>query len=205
MLPNEHAHIPADLHTIARTLDGLIRDFEALGVGRNFAPVARLNSQPQALRAISAGDALEDCASLLRTVAGPKVSLNISSEKRLPPLRISEDAFHRVLTNLVRNASEAMPNGGIVRITARRALSLTAPAVLVHVSDNGPGIPAYALGQIFDPGFSSKRNASEACGLGLAIVRELVEASGGKIRVASTRGRGTSFELRLQCAAKVRS
>ena len=79
-----------------------------------------------------------------------------------------------------------MPTGGTVTITARRALSQSAPAVLIHVSDNGPGIPSLALGRIFEPGFSSKNNGS-VCGLGLAIVRQLVEASGGEVRVASTR------------------
>ncbi len=159
-----------------------------------FSPAPRQASKP-------VSEALAAATPLLRAIAGPRVAVHVSSETKLPALAIPEDALERVFTNLVKNAAEAMPTGGTVTITARRALSRSAPAVLIHVSDNGPGIPSLALGRIFEPGFSSKNNGS-VCGLGLAIVRQLVEASGGEVRVASTRRRGTTrggttFELRL--------
>jgi signal transduction histidine kinase len=95
-----------------------------------------------------------------------------------------------------------MPAGGMIHITARRALSRTSPAILIQISDNGPGIPAHVLPRIFEPGFSSKGplgNAGQPSGLGLAIVRELVESCGGGVQVASSRHRGTTFELRIPC------
>ncbi len=193
ILPPDHAHVAGDLQAVADTLGGLIGKFESGGAGRP------AEQQGPIATAAGAGQALQDCSRLLQAVAGPTVQVHVSAESGLQPLKITADALSRVLANLVKNASEAMPKGGTVRITARRALSLTAPAVLIHVSDDGDGIPAFALGQIFEPGFTSKENASEACGLGLAIVRELVEAAGGKVRVASTRKRGTTFELRLPC------
>jgi signal transduction histidine kinase len=194
LLPPQHRHYAADLERTTTALGTMIEKLAG-----NLAQDAK-PGPPTASRGASAGDALASCAGVLHAVAGPMVNVNISSETRLPPLGIDDDALLRVLTNLVKNASEAMPKGGAVRITARRALSRTAPAVLVHISDNGPGIPAYALGRIFEPGFSSKQSAGpEPCGLGLAIVRELVEAAGGSIEVATTRRRGTTFELRLPC------
>ena len=194
LLPPQHRHYAADLERTTRALGTMIEKLAG-----NLAQDAK-PTPPTASRRTSVGDALTSCAGVLRAVAGPMVNVHVSSETRLPPLAIDDDALLRVLTNLVKNASEAMPKGGAVRITARRALSRTAPAVLVHVSDNGPGIPAFALGRIFEPGFSSKGGSgAEPCGLGLTIVREMVEAAGGSIEFATTRRRGTTFELRLPC------
>ncbi len=212
-----HMHYAADLHSVTCLLTGLLNRFASMAPDTDTATDAGAPaglpsdlSQPGNTagesageqQPKSAGEAIKHCARLLRIVAGSAVEVHISSENGLPPLAIGEEALARVLTNLVKNASEAMPGGGQVQITARRALSRTTSAVLVHVSDNGPGIPAHAIGYIFEPGFSSKRavaSVGEPCGLGLAIVRDLVESSGGAVRVASTRRRGTTFELRLPC------
>ena len=212
-----HTHYAADLQSVTHALTGLVSRFATLGAdipadqpphGKALRPTAvpapgvQGSAAQREKRSPSAGEALEACTRLLRIVAGSRVEVHVSSENALPPLAIGDDVLSRVLVNLVKNASEAMPAGGAVHILARRALSQTAPAVLVHISDNGPGIPAHALGQVFEPGFSSKRaisNAAEPCGLGLAIVRELVESAGGTVRVASTRRRGTTFELKLPC------
>ena len=196
VLSAAHAQYAEDLDLVTRMLGGL------LGAGADSASCVA----SAAARAATADTAVKGCAQMLQAVAGARVAVFVSAENHLPPLRLDDDALARVLLNLVKNAAEAMPDGGVVRITARRALGRTDKAVLVHVSDDGPGIPAYALGRIFEPGFSSKpqrtgASAAESCGLGLAIVRELVEASGGAVKVASTRRRGTTFELRLPCCA----
>jgi signal transduction histidine kinase len=193
VLTAEYAHFAGDLQSVAESLGTLVGKFAGMDqlpksagfpAGQDFSPatlVPKTQTTPQK-RAKSAGEAVKNCTRLLRSIAGPGVEVHVSAENALPPMAIAEDALLRVLMNLVKNSSEAMPGGGMVHITARRALSRTAPAVLVHVSDNGSGIPAHALEHIFKPGFSSKRNSrstAEECGLGLAIVRELVEASGG--------------------------
>jgi signal transduction histidine kinase len=147
-------------------------------------------------------EALRACRDRLRSAAGIGVAVHVSAESGLPALALDDRSLERVLLQMVRNAAEAMPEGGSVHIVARRALSRTDPAVLVHVSDDGHGIPAYALEHIFKPGFSSKRHTrgwGERCGLGLAIVRDLVHSVGGAVEVASTRRRGTTFELRIPC------
>jgi signal transduction histidine kinase len=151
-------------------------------------------------------EAMQRCLDPLRSLAGPLVAVHISAESGLPALALDDASLEKVLSHLVRNAAEAMPEGGTVRITARKALSRIHPSVLLHVSDDGPGIPAYAMEHIFKPGFSSKRNVrswDEPCGLGLTVVRDLVEGVGGGVEVASTRRRGTTFELRIPCASAV--
>ncbi len=197
VLVQSRAHFAADLATVTGTLTTLVNRLTGAAGGEQQLPPA--SRGPQGAARKSAGDALAAGSSLLRAIAGPGVAVHVSAESGLPPLALDEESLSRVLMNLVKNAREAMPEGGVVHITARRALSRDYPAVLLHVSDNGPGIPSHALGQIFEPGWTSKRPGGVECGLGLAIVRELVEACGGEIRVASTPRRGTTFELRLPC------
>jgi signal transduction histidine kinase len=167
--------------------EGGERNASAPGLSRGATPVLQ---------------AMQRCLVSLRALAGPRVAVHVSAESGLPALALGDESLERILSHLVRNAAEAMPEGGTVRVTARRALSRTYPSVLLHISDDGSGIPAYALEHIFKPGFSSKRNMRswhEPCGLGLSVVRDLVEGVGGAVEVASTRRRGTTFELRIPC------
>ncbi len=183
-----------DLQSVTETLTQLVEAFTSQA---DCTPGQAGNSVSESTHA-GTGEALQSCKALLQTAAGPSTTVYISSENHLPPLALGAEALKRILVNLVKNAGEALgASGGTVRITARRALSQNHPAVLIHISDNGPGIPSYALGQIFEPGFSSKQGRSCAPGLGLTVVRELIESVGGSVRVASTRRRGTTFELRI--------
>ena len=218
VLDPNYAHLAGTLDMVTHALTELVEKFAnlasdtlvhsaqlgdaRLGEAKRYSATHVITAQLPEKQAKSAGEAVESCTRLLRTLAGSKVEVHVSVAKGLSPLALGEDALLRVLMNLVKNASEAMPRGGDVYITAQQALGGAIPAVLVHVADNGPGISPEAVKRIFEPGFSSKWNGSngmarEACGLGLAIVRELVEAAGGEVEVASTRGRGTIFELRI--------
>ncbi len=193
LLGDEQHAYAGDLQSITQQLAGLLGGLAG----------ADLRKEPPA-RARTATQAVKNCEGLLKTMAGNAVAVHISAESHLPALKLDDEELARVLGNLVKNAGEAMPSGGTVHITARRALSRDRKAVLLHVADNGPGIPAHALSNIFEPWFSSKPHSGrfqvgEACGLGLAIVRQLVEECGGEVRVASTRRRGTTFELRIPC------
>lgn len=196
VLQRKDAHLAGQLQGVERALTGLVERFAALGA----APKQTAAAEP----ARTAGDAVLRCLPMLQAAAGPRTVVHASAESSLPGLCMEDEHLLRVLTNLVKNAGEAMQAGGTVRVTARRALSLTRPAVLIHVSDDGPGIPAFALEQIFEPGFSSKPRGGEPHGLGLAIVRGLVEEAGGKVRAASRRGWGTTFELRIPCRRSCR-
>jgi signal transduction histidine kinase len=150
-----------------------------------------------------AGWVVKNCERLLAAVAGPRVALHVSGERGLGALSLGSESLTRVLINLVKNASEAMPGGGRITIAVRRGPG-SRPFALISVQDSGTGIPAHALGQIFQAGFTSKKSqckwpATTYQGLGLTIVRELVEDAGGSVRVVSTLGKGTTFELKLPC------
>ncbi len=151
---------------------------------------------------------------MLAALAGPKVHVDMVVEDApLGGLMIAAADFTRVLINLVRNASEAMGTGGRIQITARPA-SLAAgmaPSVLLSVEDNGPGIPLALLERIFELSsnneasseHSRRRMSFRPRGLGLRIVRELVEGGGGMIHASRLPERGSRFEIVLPMVTKI--
>jgi signal transduction histidine kinase len=120
-----------------------------------------------------------------------KVVLALADD--LPPVAVDPEQMKQVLGNLVLNASQAMPEGGTLRIETGREDE----GVFVAVSDTGVGIPAENLDRIFQPLFTTK---AKGIGLGLAMSSSLVEANGGAIGVESTPGRGSRFTVRVPAA-----
>jgi signal transduction histidine kinase len=99
--------------------------------------------------------------------------------------------FIRVLCNLIKNAREAMPSGGILTI----GTDLIDKQVVIRISDTGIGIPAELLPKLFEPFVTHGK--SHGTGLGMAIAKAVVTAHNGKISVASVQGSGTTVEIRL--------
>jgi signal transduction histidine kinase len=103
--------------------------------------------------------------------------------------------FTRMLCNLIKNAREAMPNGGIITLTIEQLDK----EVLIHVGDTGIGMPLAVLEKVFEPFVTHGK--SHGTGLGMAIAKSTVETHGGKISVSSVEGRGTSVDIRLPMPA----
>lgn len=99
-----------------------------------------------------------------------------------------------VFSNLIRNARDAMPHGGTLRVGAAQDGGMIA----VTIQDSGHGIPREQLAQIFEPLFSTK---AKGIGLGLSISRDIVDRHHGKLSVASEPGVGTTFIVHLPAAA----
>ena len=99
--------------------------------------------------------------------------------------------LREALANLILNAVDAMPNGGALTLRSRAVGS----DVTVEVSDTGTGMPADVRARIFEPFFTTK--GERGTGLGLAQVHRIVERHGGEITVASAKGHGTTFTIRL--------
>jgi signal transduction histidine kinase len=120
-------------------------------------------------------------------------------EPGLGPVLADRERVGQVLRNLVTNALQHTPAGGRVTVAARPA----GGAVAFAVADTGEGIPAEHLPLVFerfhrvDP---SRARATGGAGLGLAIVRRLVEAHGGTVAVESEPGRGATFTFTLPLA-----
>ncbi|MBI5479184.1 MAG: HAMP domain-containing protein [Deltaproteobacteria bacterium] len=103
--------------------------------------------------------------------------------------------LHQVFMNLLTNAAQAIRlsgKGGKIRITT----SARGAAVIIAITDDGPGIPDHLLARIFDPFFTTK-DVGEGSGLGLSIVHGIVERHNGSISVASEVGKGTTFTVVL--------
>jgi signal transduction histidine kinase len=121
-----------------------------------------------------------------------KVSLDCPST--LPPALADSDQIRIVFANLIRNAREAMPEGGRLTVTARAVDGV----LQTTVADTGVGIPAELIGRIMEPLYSTK---ARGLGLGLSIARAILEKNGGSLRAASDPGRGSTFTVTLQTDA----
>lgn len=99
--------------------------------------------------------------------------------------------FIRVLCNLIKNAREAMPNGGVLTITT----DLVDDQVVIRISDTGIGIPAQLLPKLFEPFVTHGK--THGTGLGMAMAKSVVTAHEGKISVSSVQGNGTTVDIRL--------
>ncbi|MDB5220131.1 MAG: periplasmic sensor signal transduction histidine kinase [Myxococcaceae bacterium] len=131
-----------------------------------------------------------------RVLASGAVPENVVVERRIeaevPLLRIDADQIHGAVFNLVRNAIEAMPDGGNLAV----AVHTEADQLVVMVSDDGPGISPQVRGHLFEPLHSTK---PMGIGLGLVTARTFIEAHGGRIAHVDT-DRGARFEIRLPLA-----
>jgi signal transduction histidine kinase len=120
--------------------------------------------------------------------ARQQVRLEIATEAT--PAMADENQIRQALLNLIRNAREAMPKGGVLRVTTR----LEEAAAVVRVSDTGAGIAVEHRARVFDPFFSTKEGGT---GLGLALTQQIVAQHGGTVTVECTTGPGTTFAVRL--------
>ena len=157
---------------------------------------------PLALRTVDVAEVLEEVRSSFQSPARRegRITVVVDLEPGLPPARGDRERIVQVLGNLVRNALRHTPEGGIVSLQAHRAGDF----ILVAVQDTGAGIPEPQLSRIFDRfyrGDDARDRASGGAGLGLAIVRELVEAMGGTVSAESTMGEGSRFTFTLPMAA----
>jgi signal transduction histidine kinase len=136
---------------------------------------------------------------LLAALAGPPIALTVEAEGGGRPVRLTGEDLSRVLVNLVKNAAEAMPRGGRIRLCLRerRADAESPESLVLTIEDDGPGIPVKALEKVFESGYSTRVRDGSADGsgggawaaahrgLGLSIARAIVEAAGGRIHVAN--------------------
>ncbi len=118
---------------------------------------------------------------------------------KVPSVRANGNQIQQVLLNLFINARQAMPKGG--QVLLRLEHDVEGDMVNIVIRDSGAGIPPEKLPRIFEPFFSTKSGPDATgkggTGLGLSSCREIIEAHRGRIRVASTLGKGTEFVIKL--------
>ena len=151
-------------------------------------------------------------AELIRESAGFALrGSRVRHELQLPDdlwlIEADEAQMTQVINNLLINADQAMPEGGVITVSCEN-VTLDAQAVppleagkyvLVTIADRGTGIPKEHLAKVFDPYFTTKQRGS---GLGLAVTYSIINKHGGHITLESTLGKGTTFRLYLPATEK---
>jgi hypothetical protein len=140
------------------------------------------------LATVSISQLLNETISTIRIPPSVKVSMNLQGS--VEKCTVDPVLMKRVFTNLVMNALQAMPHGGELEIAARKSVEETQ----ISFKDTGAGIPREELTKLFQPFHTTKAKGQ---GLGLPVCKRLVEAHGGKIRVTSAVGEGSTFTVSL--------
>lgn len=196
--------------------DGLL-EADATALGTIHQQALYLNRLVEDLRLLSATEARElrlelepaSVADIIERVAGSfrpraeavSVVLDTETEEGLPLLRLDRLRIEQVVGNLVDNAIRHTPPGGTVTVSAFRH----SDRMRVQVADTGAGVPADALPHVFDRLYRvdpSRDRATGGTGLGLTIVRQLVEAHNGTVWVQSHEGEGSRFGFDLPAAER---
>jgi PAS domain S-box-containing protein len=163
-----------------------------------FARKTRLEPQAVDISAL-----ITEFGEIIQSTLGAQVDLQLNLRRRLPPVMLDADNFEMALLNIVINARDAMPGGGLVTITTS-SLHLNGDAqarnlpsgdyVAVEVRDEGEGMPAYVVERAIEPFFTTK-GVGKGTGLGLAMAHGFVQQSRGRLEIDSAPGKGTTLRL----------
>jgi PAS domain S-box-containing protein len=154
---------------------------------------------------IDVGRLIDGIVDLLQRTLGPTVQLDVEIPTTLPPVLADANQLELAVLNLAVNARDAMPQGGAIRITARETVSASQAStaergcVCLAVVDDGEGMDAETLQRATEPFFTTK-GVGKGTGLGLSMVQGLVAQLGGRLRLESAKGKGTTVEVWLPVA-----
>lgn len=168
----------------------------------NLIDAARIDAGHLALqrRPVDFGDVVEDSLLLARSAADiKKVALDCYIEPGLPIAHVDVVQIERVIANVVGNAIKFTPTGGRVTVSVR----CSTDAIVLTVADNGPGIAPGEIESVFEIYRRNTRGAgTDGSGLGLFIVKAIVEAHGGTVGISSMIGQGTTVTITLPRAPR---
>ena len=128
-----------------------------------------------------------------------KIDLNLNVPDDLPPIRCDRKQLQQVLFNIIRNAGQAIGGKGTITVD----IKTIEDKIRIHIKDTGHGISKDKLSEIFNPFYTTK-DPGKGTGLGLFIVRQLVERNKGRIIVGSEVGKGTTFTLEFPATERVK-
>ena len=152
---------------------------------------------------------MKDTVKLVLSGSSSKCNFNIS-DNELWPVEADEGQLNHAFGNLIINADQAMPEGGIIQISieneyvdkCKKFPLAIGPYVCIKINDQGIGIPKKYLSKVFDPFFTTKQKGN---GLGLSTAFSIIKRHDGHIEVESTPGEGTTFTIYLPVTEKVLS
>lgn len=203
---NNYLHILGmklgDDHEVKEELDIIREEIERVG-----QIILRIRDIPaeveQQQRTVDINHLIEDLDKLFQSSLFPShnISSTLDLDRSMRGIRTQRSHMKQILTNLMKNAVEAMDQGGNLTITTRDNAYINGKAhIEIQVIDSGPGIQAEIMDQLFTPVTSTKDSTHS--GLGLAIVKNLMDELSGHISCTSQAGQGTRFQLFLPRAGK---
>ena len=144
------------------------------------------------------GEVVESIAPMFERVLGRHIELRVLRSDDLPPIVADRGQLEQVLMNLIVNARDAMPKGGVITVST----SGETGGVSLTVSDTGEGMSDEVRDRVFEPFFTTKE-VGKGTGLGLSTVYGIVNQSGGTITVQSALGEGTTFTMVFPVALEI--
>ncbi|HVS31746.1 MAG TPA: PAS domain S-box protein [Thermoanaerobaculia bacterium] len=185
--PGEQGELIETIRTAARQMDRLIQDL--LDVARLEA--GRFSVDRSVIDAKSL--AREACESQRPVAEQRRLQIVCEIADDLPEICADRDRILQVFGNLIANAMKFTPERGSIFVRATSDID----GVMFSVADTGPGIPEADLKNLFRPYWQAKKTAHMGAGLGLAIVRGIVEAHGGRVWATNERGSGAVFTFTI--------
>jgi signal transduction histidine kinase len=179
----------------------------AVKLSRRLLSFTRADESPA--DGVDLNDALLDMLTMLRRLIREDIELVVSPSQGKAVVMMDTSEIEQIVSNLVVNARDALPSGGVIAVNAatitvgpagRMATNGLSPGsyVVVSVKDTGTGMTEAVKARLFEPFFTTK-GIGEGTGLGLAVCHEIVKQAGGHIDVRSEPGAGTTFEVYLPC------
>jgi two-component system phosphate regulon sensor histidine kinase PhoR len=161
----------------------------------NVLDLAQLEAGPSLrLASVNPLDVITAGLAEIEHLAAKKQQLFVSDiTPDLPLIRSDGKLLQRALVNLLSNAIKYTPIGGTITLRA----ALMGEELAIEVGDTGPGIPADALPHLFDRFYRVPGTDAEGSGLGLSIVKSIIEKHNGSVQVTSVEGQGSTFTIRL--------
>jgi signal transduction histidine kinase len=184
----EFDHILGNMKDEISRLNRLVVDF------LSFGKPMRLDPRPCAIERV-----LREVASLVDHKARDQgIALTVTAEDDLPLVVADPELLKTCFLNLMINAVDAMPEGGLLSVSVRRTRDERGELLQMEVSDTGRGMSAEDIRTAFEPYFSTKETG---VGLGLSLTRKIVEDHGGTIEIESAPGQGTTARIVLPLVA----
>ena len=174
---------------------------------RLVAVEARLREYVLQPTELSLNDVVETTQGFLSPLLGDTIQITLQLDRSVPPVRFDRAQMEQIVADLVLNARDAMPDGGVITIetsavtlddAVRQRNPRAEPGAYtwLRVADTRTGMDSNTVARVFEPFFTTKE-PGKGIGLGLAMVHGAVTDAGGVITVSSAPGRGTTFELSL--------
>jgi signal transduction histidine kinase len=190
VVSNSNSHSAGECQELLREMRS-----QVLRIRQVLQEYLRFARMPKSERAaVSLKGFLEEKLNFVQPLLDRKhVHLKSSLDPNLPSVRVDSEQLWEVFLNLIRNAVEAMPDGGKLTVSSQRNGS----EAVVSISDSGRGMTEEETRNLFIPFFTTK---SDGTGLGLAYAQRVINEHGGKIDCATAPGRGSTFSVQLPLA-----